>query len=193
MYNKSRICGQWGNFRVNLSHLLVKMDGKTWGFMAYGSLEDTRMGCREKDRVPLSSTLVYILAHGCCHWLRAGHWKKCHDERPSMGLQAAGAMRQRWITTIFIPAAFSKDQPTTFPFLVPLQQEHDLQRSQILQVSPVINQSNMSSFYGQVHHRQKPDSHCQHPLAYICLLQVLYVLQPSLESLQGTLDQKIMF
>lgn len=81
---ESRICGQWGNFRVNLSQHLVKMDGKTWVFMAYGWLEDTRMGCREKDRVPPSSTLVYILAHGCCQRLRAGHWAECHDERPSM-------------------------------------------------------------------------------------------------------------
>lgn len=34
--------------------------------------------------------------------------------------------------------------PRLIPLLVRLQQGHDLQRSQILQVSPVINQSNMS-------------------------------------------------
>lgn len=27
---------------------------------------------------PISITLAYILAHGPCHWLRAGRWTKCH-------------------------------------------------------------------------------------------------------------------
>ncbi len=59
-------------------------------------------------------------------------------------LPAAGAMRQRWITPMFIPAAFCRARPTTYSPPCVTSVGHDLQRSQILQVSPVINQSNMS-------------------------------------------------
>lgn len=144
MYNESRICGQWGNFRVNLSQHLVKMDGKMWVFMAYSWLEDTRMGCREKDRVPPSSTLVYILAHGCCQWLRAGHWAECHEERPSMEAPSSRSDETEMNHDHFHSCCFQQGPAHDFPFLVWLQRERDLQRSQILQVSPVINQSNMS-------------------------------------------------
>lgn len=57
---------------------------------------------------------------------------------------AAGAMRQRWITTMSVPAAFGEDRPTTCSPPCVTSRGRDLQRLQILQVPPVIKQSNMS-------------------------------------------------
>lgn len=97
---------------------------------------------RERQSASISTTLDYILAHGSCQWLRAGQWTKCHRENGSAQQQ------ERWDRDESRPCPFlqlsARISPWLIPLLVWLQQGHDLQRSQILQVSPVINQSNVS-------------------------------------------------
>lgn len=60
--------------------------------------------------------------------------------------------------------------PRLIPLLVWLQQGHDLQRSQILQVSPAINQSNMSRVLSPWPSPQRfTDSYCRDPSLCIYL------------------------
>lgn len=158
----------------NQSWLVIKGNG------FYGSAFTRKHSYpqRERDRVLLFRPHFPTFYHTApvTGWELAGEESVTESVRP-WKLPAAGAMRQRWITTMSTSAAFSGDQPTTYspPCVTSAGATtfkdhksckcHQSLTKAICPESPPLSVRSESS----AARRQGPDSDCRHPSPWIHL------------------------
>lgn len=138
-------------------------------------VKHTSQLCRERQSASIFTTRVYILAHGSCHWLRTGQWRKCHREWPSMEASSSRgdetetnhnhvhscSFQQRSAHDL-LPSLCDFSRGTTFKDHKSCKCHQSLTKA----ICPE------SSLCDQVH-SSSPDSRCRDPFLCIYLLQVV--------------------